>query len=187
MESAGIDTARCRVRQASWVLVVPRERTVVMLRTCLLLPVMALVLLSSGLSAAPVDFKSRNSPTAVGGLYSLPWSGRSRAKGRDLRLDVKDGAIADLGGHAAIVPGKPDESELLKRITSTDPDEMMPPTGTGKRREPREVELLRRWIAEGANYAVHWAYQAPKKATPPKCREFAKFAQARSIVSPQLR
>jgi hypothetical protein len=150
---------------------------VVMLRTCLLLPVVALVLLSPGLSAAPVDFNREIRPLLSGACIRCHGPDEAERKA-DLRLDVEDGAIADLGGHAAIVPGKPDESELLKRITSTDPDEMMPPPGQGKRLEPREVELLRRWIAEGANYAVHWAYLTPKKVTPPEVREFAKFAQS---------
>lgn len=150
---------------------------VVMLRTCLLLTVVALVLLSPSLSAAPVDFNREIRPLLSGACIRCHGPDEAERKA-DLRLDIKDGAIVDLGGHAAIVPGKPDESELLKRITSTDPDEMMPPPGQGKRLEPREVELLRRWITEGANYAVHWAYQTPKKAAPPEVPEFAKFAQA---------
>jgi hypothetical protein len=75
-----------------------------------------------------------------------------------LRLDTFAGATADLGGHAAIVPGKPAESELIARITSTDPDVVMPPPEAGERLTPREVELLTRWIAAGAEYEPHWAY-----------------------------
>src|SRR5262245_63938745 len=50
----------------------------------------------------------------------------------DLRLDNREGATTDLGGYAAIVPGKPDESTLIKRVTSKDPDEHMPPPASKK-------------------------------------------------------
>ena len=84
-----------------------------------------------------------------------------------LRLDTFAGATADLGGHAAIVPGKPDDSELLARITSTDPDVVMPPPEAGERLSPAEVERLTRWIAGGAAYEPHWAYVAPKRPPVP--------------------
>ena len=84
-----------------------------------------------------------------------------------LRLDTFAGATADLDGHAAIVPGKPEASELLRRITSSDPDIVMPPPETGDPLKPREVELLRRWIAAGAGYEPHWAYVPPVRPAVP--------------------
>ena len=84
-----------------------------------------------------------------------------------LRLDTFAGATADLGGHAAIVPGKPDDSELVDRITSTDPDVVMPPPEAGERLTPAEIERLTRWIAGGAAYEPHWAYVAPKRPPVP--------------------
>lgn len=95
----------------------------------------------------------------------------------DLRLDLRAGAVSKRGDHAAIVPGKPEESELIRRITSTDPEEMMPPPGMGKPLDPREVELLRRWVAEGAPYAVHWSYQAPRQQAPPDVPDQLAFSQ----------
>ena len=75
-----------------------------------------------------------------------------------LRLDVRASATAD----GAIVPGKPDQSKLLARITTTDPDDHMPPAKAKLRSfTPAEVALLRRWIAEGAEYQAHWAFVAP--------------------------
>ncbi|MEN9572270.1 MAG: hypothetical protein RL514_125 [Verrucomicrobiota bacterium] len=72
-----------------------------------------------------------------------------------LRLDTREGALKK----NAIVPGKPDKSELLKRVTTKDANEHMPPA---KSKLPAittaEVELLRRWIAEGAQYEAHWAF-----------------------------
>jgi hypothetical protein len=86
----------------------------------------------------------------------------------DLRLDSRTGALADLGDHAAVVPGKPEASELIKRVTSSDPDFVMPPTGKGKPLSKAEIDLLTRWIKQGAEYEKHWAYQIPSRPALPK-------------------
>jgi mono/diheme cytochrome c family protein len=91
----------------------------------------------------------------------------------DLRLDVREVAVADLGGHAAIVPGKPEKSELLKRITSSDRDEVMPPPKTGKKLTKEQIGLLRKWIELGAPYAKHWSFVKPERAAPPPVRDSA--------------
>ena len=75
-----------------------------------------------------------------------------------LRLDTFAGATEALGGYAAIAPGDPGASELLVRITATDPDVVMPPPEAGTPLSPTEVDLLRQWIAAGATYEPHWAY-----------------------------
>ena len=84
-----------------------------------------------------------------------------------LRLDTFEGATADLGGHAAIVPGNPGASELIRRITSDDPDLVMPPPEAGDRLPPRQVELLEQWIAAGARYEPHWSYVPPARPAVP--------------------
>ncbi|MBV9470863.1 MAG: PSD1 domain-containing protein, partial [Abitibacteriaceae bacterium] len=92
----------------------------------------------------------------------------------DLRLDLREGALADLGGYAAIVPGKPEASRLLKRIASHDPDVRMPPPESKKPAlTPAQVELLRRWIAEGATYDPHWAFMPLRDGSPPVVRNKA--------------
>ena len=80
----------------------------------------------------------------------------------DLRLDLADEARKPGG---AIVPGDADTSELVRRIFSDDPDEQMPPPEAHKPLEPAERDLLRRWIAEGAEYEPHWAYTALRVAS----------------------
>jgi hypothetical protein len=87
-----------------------------------------------------------------------------------LRLDTFAGATADLGGHAAIVPGKPEASELVSRITSTDPDLVMPPPEAGEPLTAAQVDLLRRWIAAGAAYEPHWSYVPPVRPPVPQVR-----------------
>jgi mono/diheme cytochrome c family protein len=85
-----------------------------------------------------------------------------------LRLDVREDALADLGGYAAIVPGHPEKSELFKRVVSTDEGEHMPPKGSGKQITQREIELLKRWIEQGAEYAQHWSYVKPVRPAVPE-------------------
>lgn len=79
----------------------------------------------------------------------------------DLRLDTRVGATADLGDYAAIVPGKPEASVLLERVSTSDPDLVMPPAGKGKPLSTQEIDLLTRWIKQGAEYAKHWSYEIP--------------------------
>ncbi len=80
-----------------------------------------------------------------------------------LRLDTHEGAVADLGHGAAVVPGQPSASLLLERVTSQDPDEVMPPPSSGKQVSPEQIESLRRWIAQGASYQGHWSYELPQR------------------------
>ena len=85
-----------------------------------------------------------------------------------LRLDTAEGATrpAD-SGSPAIVPGKLDEGEFLARITSVDPEEVMPPPKHGKPVIAAEVERLKAWIAGGASYRQHWAFVAPTRPAVP--------------------
>jgi mono/diheme cytochrome c family protein len=92
----------------------------------------------------------------------------------DLRLDTREGATADLGGYAAIVPGKPEESALLKRVLSTDPEERMPPPASKKPHlSDEQIATLRKWIAEGAEYQGHWAFLPLAHPEPPAVRQQA--------------
>ena len=79
----------------------------------------------------------------------------------DLRLDVPEVAFADREGVKPIVPGKPEESEVIRRITSDDVDERMPPPDSHQSLTAAEVDTLKRWIAAGAEYQPHWAFIAP--------------------------
>ncbi len=86
----------------------------------------------------------------------------------DLRLDLEESAK-----ESAIVPGQPDTSELIARITSDDPDERMPPAVTGKTLSPEEIHRLTRWITEGAEYQPFWAYVAPQRHEVPTTEDAA--------------
>lgn len=94
---------------------------------------------------------------------------RARKGGKHgMRLDTAEGALADLGGYAAIVPDHPEKSELVRRITTADPDDKMPPPLSGKKLKPEEIALLKEWIAQGAKYTPHWAYVKPARPPLPK-------------------
>ena len=86
----------------------------------------------------------------------------------DLRLDIRQNALeGGESGTAAIVAGKPDASELVRRIVSEDPDEIMPPPHEKKPLAPQQIDLLKQWIAAGAAYQPHWAFIAPQKSSLP--------------------
>ena len=93
---------------------------------------------------------------------------RKGGDGKGLRLDQQEGALADNGGRAAIVPNHPEKSEIIERILSSDADEVMPPPKTGKKPTAKEIEILKRWIAQGAGWAPHWAYSKPVRPALPE-------------------
>jgi hypothetical protein len=90
----------------------------------------------------------------------------------NLRLDLKETAflpLTETKGAFALVPGKPDESEVYKRIVSTNPDYQMPsPESHLGLLTEREIALVKKWIEQGAQYEKHWAFISPKKTTPPE-------------------
>jgi hypothetical protein len=87
-----------------------------------------------------------------------------KARKADLRIDTKDGALRALD--PIIVPGKSGESEMIARIVSQDADEVMPPPKSGKTLSPGQVELLKRWIDQGAPWGKHWAFEPPIATLP---------------------
>jgi hypothetical protein len=92
---------------------------------------------------------------------------RSRKAG--LRLDTKEGALR--AEEPVIASGKSAESELYIRVSSNDPDEVMPPPRSGRTLTPRQIETLRRWIDQGARWGRHWAFEPPRRPEPPPARD----------------
>jgi hypothetical protein len=90
------------------------------------------------------------------------------AREADLRFDIREGATADLGGYQALVPGDSSSSVMIERITSDEEWEIMPPADSGKKLTAAQVDLLKRWIDQGAPYAKHWSFlpaQRPRVPT----------------------
>ena len=94
------------------------------------------------------------------------------ARKAKLRLDTREGAFAELrrGGHA-IVAGNPDESELFYRLAPDDKGDLMPPPETGKSLTPEQIDLIKRWIAQGAQWETHWAFVAPTRPDVPQVQD----------------
>jgi mono/diheme cytochrome c family protein len=131
-----------------------------------ILGLVAWPLLASSARAAPVDFNRQIRPILSANCFACHGPDTAERKA-DLRLDTKEGAFADLGDHFALVAGKPDESELVRRISSADLDQAMPPADSGKKLTPEQIELVRRWVAEGARWQEHWAYARPVRPAVP--------------------
>jgi mono/diheme cytochrome c family protein len=123
-----------------------------------------------GADAEKVDFSRDVLPILSANCFVCHGRDPSTRKAR-LRLDIREGATAaSAGSDPAIVPGKPDASEVLVRISAKDEGERMPPADKGRALSPAEIETLRAWIAQGAEYTGHWAFAPPRRAAPPRVR-----------------
>ena len=85
----------------------------------------------------------------------------------NLRLDTKEGAFSAPSGYPIIVPGEPENSELVLRITHTDIDQRMPPQISNRQPTQEQIDTLIQWIAEGAEWEEHWVYNPPERVDPP--------------------
>jgi hypothetical protein len=123
-----------------------------------------LVVLALGAAPAPAaesppDFNRDVRPILAAKCFKCHGPDDAARKAK-LRLDTRDGAEAVLG--------KVGDSELLRRVTSTDPDAVMPPPATKATLSAKEKETLKAWVATGAKYEPHWSFVAPKRPAVPK-------------------
>lgn len=114
-----------------------------------------------------VSFGRDIRPILAGNCYVCHGPDPSTRK-EELRLDLREEATADRGGWAPLVPGDPEASEIWLKVSSDDPDERMPPADSGKDPlNPRQLELIRAWIEQGAEYEPHWAFIPPLRPPDP--------------------
>ena len=115
------------------------------------------VILSGPIRGQDVSYNRDVRPILSDKCFSChgPDDGRREA---DLRLDVEEAAH-----EWVVVAGTPDDSELIARVTADDPDELMPPPDSGKNLSEEEIDVLRRWIEQGAKYEGHWSFIAPTR------------------------
>lgn len=136
-----------------------------------------LVLVSLGAAPAAraqekVDFNRDVRPILSNNCFQCHGPDEKSRKGK-LRLDTAEGALA-----ASVLPGKPDESELVARVLAPHDDaSAMPPAKSGKRLTAKEVGILKAWIKDGAKYSAHWAYIKPALPAVPK----TNFATANAV------
>ena len=129
-----------------------------------------LICAGSAIAADQVSFSRDVRPILSGHCFKChgPDEGVRKA---GLRLDLREAALKPAkSGEIAIVPSDPGKSELVRRIFTEDEDDVMPPPSTKNPLTQKEKEVLRQWIAEGAEYTPHWAFVGPKHAAPPVVR-----------------
>jgi hypothetical protein len=107
-----------------------------------------------------VDFNRDVRPILSNNCFQCHGPDEKVRKGK-LRLDTKEGALSSV-----VVPGQPETSSLIQRVKADD-DELMPPAKTGKKLSARDIEILTKWVKEGAKYTVHWSYEKPVRPRVP--------------------
>ena len=124
---------------------------------------------SSALGSQHLDFNQDVQPILAANCFSCHGPDPEMRKA-GLRLDLEESAFKKRPGHSdAIVPGHPEQSELIKRIESTDPHHLMPqsPQGEAKPMKPADIAVLKEWVKEGAVYRPHWAFEKPTRPALP--------------------
>ena len=131
----------------------------------------SLGLAALSVTAAEVDFQRDVRPILSGICFKCHGPDNETRKG-GLRLDLREDAIKPAkSGEPAILPGHPDKSELVKRILTTDEDDLMPPTAAKHPLTETQKQTLKDWIAQGAEYKAHWAFIAPQSPTLPEVKD----------------
>ncbi len=116
------------------------------------------VLIGAACAAEPINFSRQIRPILSENCIACHGPDEKGRKGK-LRLDDEQDAKRDRKGDFVILPGKPEQSELIKRIESTDPDDVMPPPKQHKTIPPAQLALLKEWIRQGAPWGRHWSYE----------------------------
>ena len=125
------------------------------------------------IAAGDVDFNRDVRPILSDKCYACHGPDAKSLEGK-LRIDLRDSATSPAkSGDVAIVPGHPEKSALVERIETTDTDEVMPPPKSHKTLTAEEKALLKRWIAQGAEYKEHWSFVGPQGTEPPTAGDAA--------------
>src|SRR2546423_7126701 len=122
-----------------------------------------------------VDFTHDVQPILADNCYFCHGPDGNKRKA-DLRLDMLDpklGPFAEREGYSILVPGKLDDSVLIMRITSDDPDAHMPPAKANRHLSDRQIEVIKQWVEQGAKWEKHWSLVVPVKAPPPEVKDSA--------------
>ncbi|MBE7540700.1 MAG: DUF1553 domain-containing protein [Opitutaceae bacterium] len=119
------------------------------------------------LFATPLQFNRDIRPILSENCFQCHGQDRAHREAK-LRLDEFESATQDRDGFFAIIPGNPDESEMIVRILSDDESERMPPKESNKHVSPAQLALLKQWISEGAAYERHWAFIPPQLPPVPR-------------------
>lgn len=119
-----------------------------------------------------VDFNREIQPILSDHCFKCHGPDEKTRKGK-LRLDTKEGAFQVNSNQAVIVRGDPGKSELYRRITTDDPDDLMPPLKSNLKLSSEQIALLKRWIEQGAPWGEHWSFEKPTRSEIPPVPELA--------------
>jgi len=119
--------------------------------------------------AKPVDFDRDIRPILADNCFACHGPDEKQRMA-NLRLDQKEELFADRGGYRIVTPGKPAESKIYQKVSSSDPSVRMPPFYSERKLTPAQIELIKRWIDEGAKYEQHWSFVAPQRPLVPAAR-----------------
>ena len=149
------------------------------LETRIVRVVLLVLLAAPGSTRAPaaaarkVDYNRDIRPILSDNCYACHGPDEKKRKAK-LRLDTQDSALANRDVKPAITPRNLKQSGLWHRITTKDPDDLMPPAESHKKLSPHQIALLKQWIEEGATFKGHWSFTAPVMPAVPKVQS-AKF------------
>lgn len=141
-------------------------------RLVLTLAASSLLLVTTVRAAPPVDFNREVLPILSDACLQCHGPDEQKREA-DLRLDEESSAKRTHDGVTIIRPGQSSASELIRRISSNDPDRQMPPPQSARKLTTAEIETLKRWIDAGANWSVHWAFQPLVKPALPVLKDSA--------------
>ncbi len=142
----------------------------------ILLPLAALcglLLCNPAQADPPIDFAREIQPILADNCYFCHGPDKNH-RTADLRFDIldpKQGPFAPRDDYSIITPGKLDDSVLIMRLTSDDPDFQMPPPKANRHVTPKQIDLLKKWVEQGAKWGKHWALEPPIRSALPEVKD----------------
>ena len=116
-----------------------------------------------------VDFNREVRPILSDNCFRCHGPDEKARKGK-FRLDTKEGAFRIKDGKSAIIPGNSAESELVRRLATTNAEDLMPPTESDRKLTAAQIGTLSKWVDEGAKWETHWAFATPRRPQVPALR-----------------
>jgi hypothetical protein len=120
----------------------------------------------------PVDFNREIRPILSDACFTCHGPEEKSRQG-NLRLDTKESVFSERNGYRIVTPGNSATSRLYQKVSSKDDSYRMPPVWSGRSLTPKQIELFRVWIDQGAKWQSHWAFDAPKRPALPDVKDKA--------------
>ena len=118
----------------------------------------------------PVDFNREVRPILSDTCFTCHGPDEKKRMAK-MRLDETEGLFADRGGYKIITPGSAAQSKLYQKISSTNPAFRMPPVYSGRTLTPKQIEVIKQWIDQGAKWETQWSFVAPKRPPVPEVKD----------------